>query len=206
MKIVHSSHFIETDKPVWPMSLLEDANIRAFQAGELTKAYHFFGAHACQVQDHVGYVFTVWAPHASSVAVVGPFNNWNPQNHALFPRLDQSGIWEGFIPGLTAGECYKYHIQSVSGQTLLKADPYAFYAEHRPATASRLHAFAYDWNDKTWMRTRKKQNALQAPWSVYEMHLGSWMRPPSGKSFHTYRELAPLLVPYLKEMGFTHVE
>lgn len=206
MKIVQSQHFIEKERSVWPVSLLDDVSIRAFQDGELTKAYLFFGAHRCQVQGQIGYMFTVWAPHASRVAVVGPFNNWNPHTHGLFPRLDQSGIWEGFIPGLTAGELYKFHIQSVSGTIMLKADPYAFYAEHRPGTASRLHAFDYDWKDQVWMRTRKKHNSLKAPWSVYEMHLGSWMRPPSGKPFHTYRELVPLLIPYLKDMGFTHVE
>jgi 1,4-alpha-glucan branching enzyme len=122
--------------------------------------------------------------------------------------LDHSGIWEGFIPDLLKASTYKFHILSIDGQQLWKADPYAFFAELRPKTASITWDFTHVWDDAKWMNKRKKNNALDAPWNVYELHLGSWMRPhrDNEESFNSYKQLEDLLIPYIKEMGFTHVE
>ena len=139
---------------------------------------------------------------------VGEFNHWNTDSHKLLVRHDRSGIWEGFIPGLKEGTLYKYYIVSDQGEKLFKADPYAFCSELRPNTASKCHRFNHIWKDKSWMKKRANKNALNAPWNVYELHLGSWMKPNKHDetSFNSYRQLADLLVPYILEMGFTHVE
>ncbi len=201
-------NYVNTTLAVWNYSNFNEAVIQQFQSGVLHNSYEYFGSHQVIVHKNAGFYFAVWAPHAKQVAVVGDFNDWNHQQHQLFPRLDQSGIWEGFIPSLTPSSIYKYHITSIDKTISIKADPYAVYAELRPQTASITRTLSYQWKDKKWMKQRKKYNALDAPWNVYEMHLGSWMRPiPSDEmSFNTYREIAALLVPYLIEMGFTHVE
>jgi 1,4-alpha-glucan branching enzyme len=150
----------------------------------------------------------VWAPSATAVFVTGNFNGWNESSHPLHVRPDASGIWEGFIPGVVAGELYKYHIHGFEGVQLNKADPFAHYAEKRPDTASITWQTNYNWSDQHWMEHRKNKNALDAPISVYEMHLASWMRPiPSDEgSYNTYAQIAERLVPYVLEMGFTHIE
>ena len=140
--------------------------------------------------------------------MIGDFNNWNNESHPLFVRLDKSGIWEGFIPDVSEYLSYKYYIEGFEGAKLYKGDPYANYWEVRPGTASKTVNLAHEWTDDEWMQKRKKHNDLNAPWSIYEVHLASWMRPfPfSEKSLNSYREQAKLLVPYVKKMGFTHVE
>ena len=201
-------HFIDSTKSVWNYSLLNNKIIDLFQRGELSKAYEVFGCHQLTALNTQGFYFAVWAPNAESVSVVGDFNEWNKNSHPLFVRLDHSGIWEGFIPNLPQGSIYKYHITSIQKVEILKADPYATFAELRPATASVTWNLNHQWNDEEWISKRKNYNALDAPWNVYEMHLGSWMRPNKldENSFNTYEQITERLVPYIKEMGFTHVE
>lgn len=201
-------HFVDSSLPVWNYSLFKDEDIHNFQNGTHYSLYQHFGAHPVNVLGKDGYYFAVWAPNATKVSVVGDFNNWDKKSHPLFVRLDHSGIWEGFIPGLPEFENYKYFIKGFKGKELLKGDPFARHWETRPATSSKTKKIVYTWNDQEWMRKRKKNNSLAAPWSVYELHLGSWMKPdPADKdSFNSYKEIAKQLVPYLKKMGFTHVE
>jgi 1,4-alpha-glucan branching enzyme len=201
-------HFVDTQKPVWNYSLFTDEDIRNFQQGTWYRAYRCFGNHAITVLDTPGIYFAVWAPNATSVSVIGEFNGWNKHLHPLFVRLDSSGIWEGFIPELNKGESYKYHIIGFKGAALDKGDPYAHFWEVRPNTASITWGLEYEWKDKEWMKVRKKHNALQAPWSVYEVQLTSWMRPVKDDedSLNTYAQITERLVPYVKGMGFTHIE
>jgi len=201
-------HFIDSTMPVWNYSIFTEADIRNFQQGTLYNAYEKFGNHYFEVLEKKGFYFAVWAPNATAVSVIGDFNGWKKQLHPLHVRLDSSGIWEGFIPGIGKGEKYKYHIKGFKGAQLQKADPYARYAELRPGTSSITWHGQHTWTDAQWMNTRKKHNALNAPCSVYEVHLGSWQRPvkTDEESFNTYRQIAERLVPYVKEMGFTHVE
>ncbi|MEY2639725.1 MAG: 1,4-alpha-glucan branching protein GlgB, partial [Bacteroidota bacterium] len=140
--------------------------------------------------------------------VIGNFNNWTPDLHPLKVRLDSSGIWEGFIPNIGRGESYKYHIHGYKGIKLDKGDPFAHFWEKRPLTASITWDTFYAWKDEDWMKTRKKHNALNAPYSVYEVHLASWMRPNKHdeETYNSYQEIAARLVPYVQDMGFTHVE
>ncbi|HRI25655.1 MAG TPA: 1,4-alpha-glucan branching protein GlgB [Ferruginibacter sp.] len=202
------AHFIDSQKPVWNYSLFTDEDIVNFKNGTLYNGYRKFGAHAVTVLNTAGFYFAVWAPNATKVSVVGDFNGWKKQLHPLYVRLDQSGIWEGFIPHIQKGEAYKFFIKGYKGVELMKADPYARYAELRPATSSISWHSEYQWTDAAWMKKRKKHNALTAPWSVYEVHLGSWQRPvpTDEESFNTYAQLIEHLVPYVKHMGFTHVE
>ena len=202
------NHFIDTSKAVWNYSLLNHQMIDLFQMGDLFNAYDYFGAQEMIVLNKSGFVFTVWAPNAKSVAVIGDFNQWNNQHHRLFPRLDHSGIWEGFIPEIPIGALYKFHIVSRSGTHHIKSDPFSFSNELRPATASVTSNLTYQWKDRNWMKKRAVKNSLSSPWNVYEMHLGSWMRPDKNdsNSFNSYLQIAELLIPYLQDMGFTHVE
>ncbi|CAG0910583.1 unnamed protein product, partial [Cyprideis torosa] len=150
----------------------------------------------------------VWAPSAKAVSVIGDFNFWNDKQHQLNVRWDGSGIWEGFIPDALEGMRYKYKIKSHHNDVVTeKADPYAYSYEHPPNTASVIATIdGYKWKDKAWMGYRKDKNGLDKPYSVYEVHLGSWMRNGEDNSFLTYRQLADKLVAYVKEMNFTHVE
>ncbi|HEV7716830.1 MAG TPA: 1,4-alpha-glucan branching protein GlgB, partial [Steroidobacteraceae bacterium] len=152
--------------------------------------------------------FAVWAPNAARVSVVGDFNGWRPDANPLEVRPDSSGIWAGFVLGVKPGALYKYHIESrVNGYTVQKSDPYAFHCERPPRTASVVWDLSYEWGDDEWMQRRARANALDAPWSVYEVHLGSWRRVPDEHNRSlTYRELAHALGDYAVEMGFTHVE
>jgi 1,4-alpha-glucan branching enzyme len=149
----------------------------------------------------------VWAPNAKSITVVGSFNGWNPKTHRLAPR-GSSGIWEGFIPGVTKGALYKFHIESqANGYSVDKADPVGLMHEKPPRTASVVWDLNYQWGDQNWMADRGRRNSLRAPHAIYEMHLGSWMRIPEDNNRSlTYRETAPRLAEYLTKMGFTHVE
>lgn len=154
-----------------------------------------------------GAAFTVWAPSAKSVSVIGNFNQWDTRRNPM-RRLGESGIWEVFIPGLVENDQYKFHVVQYDGRHVDKSDPYARYAELRPKTASVLYASGrYKWRDKRWLTARSKQNPHTAPVNIYEVHLGSWMRiPEEGERFLTYTELAERLVPYVKDMGYTHIE
>ncbi|MFT3679624.1 MAG: 1,4-alpha-glucan branching protein GlgB [Ferruginibacter sp.] len=201
-------HFVDSSKSVWNYSLLTDEVIRNYQNGNLYNAYDYFGSHEAEVLGTRGYYFAVWAPNATAVSVVGNFNDWKKGEHPLSVRLDSSGIWEGFIPNFKKGEVYKYHIKGYKGVSLDKGDPFANFWEKRPLTASITWDIEYGWKDKTWMQERKDHNALTAAWSVYEVHLASWMRPDKydEESYNTYQQIAERLVPYVKEMNFTHVE
>jgi 1,4-alpha-glucan branching enzyme len=201
-------HFIETTGKVWNYSLFNDEVIRNFQEGTLYNAYHHFGNKQIRLLNTSGTYFAVWAPNATAVSVVGNFNDWNPGEHELFVRHDSSGIWEGFIPGIQRGEVYKYNIRGFEGKILQKGDPFAHFWEKKPLTASITWNFEYDWNDENWLKEREKFNSLSSPYIVYEVHLASWMRPdPSNEeSYFSYWQIAERLIPYVKEMGFTHVE
>ncbi|MDB5247799.1 MAG: glgB [Segetibacter sp.] len=201
-------NFVDTTKNVWNYSLFSEEDVRNFREGAHYNAYKQFGNKQLQVLNNRGTYFAVWAPNATFVSVMGSFNNWNKESHPLFVRLDKSGIWEGFIPGVMAGVTYKYHIHGFNGSRLDKGDPYCHFWEKRPFTASITCDVEYDWNDETWMQKRAKHNALTAPWSIYEVHLASWMRPNKfdENSYNSYNEITERLVPYVKKMGFTHVE
>lgn len=203
-----SENFIDTAKSVWNYSLLTNEDVANFQNGNHYQLYEKFGSHSIQVHEKWGVYFCVWVPNAVHVFVTGNFNHWNKGLHPLLPRWDNSGIWEGFIPGMQLGELYKYHIISANGKLIDKGDPLCNFWELRPLTASITWDMYYEWQDDAWMQQRKKNNALDAPWSVYEVHLASWQRPnPSDEhSYNTYDQIRERLVPYVKEMGFTHVE
>ena len=192
---------------VWQHSFFTDFDISLFLLGKHFKLYEKMGAHLCQVNGVDGVYFSVWAPNAQKVCVMANFNNWNRESHLLYNRWDESGIWEGFIPHLKKGEVYKYYIKGFDGADLEKSDPYALHAEHPPHKASVVWDTEYQWKDKAWMGKREKKNALDQPISVYEVHLGSWQRDPSDpERVLSYGEIAKALVPYVVEMGFTHVE
>lgn len=202
------NHFIDSSKPVWNYSLLTDADIQNFKNGTHYQLYKKMGSHSICVNEVWGMYFCVWAPNATSVSVKGHFNKWKNREYELFPRWDKSGIWEGFIPGFKLGEAYKYHIIGYAKRKSDKGDPFANFWELRPHTASITWDMYYEWKDAAWMQQRKINNALHAPWSVYEVHLASWQRPDKNdeETYNTYDEITERLVPYVKEMGFTHVE
>ncbi|GAB4347736.1 MAG: 1,4-alpha-glucan branching protein GlgB [Candidatus Abyssubacteria bacterium] len=191
----------------YDFSLLADDDIYLFNEGSHFRLYEKLGAHPLVKEDVEGTHFAVWAPNARKVSVIGEFNNWNKASHQLRPR-GQSGIWEGFIPKVGKGALYKYHIVSqYNGYQVDKADPFGFFTQVSPETASVVWDLWYQWNDQEWMNNRKAKNAPEAPITIYEVHLGSWMRVPEEDNRHlTYRELAPKLAEYVKDMGFTHVE
>ncbi len=183
------------------------AELESFNQGTHFRAYEKFGAHLTTVNGVRGVRFTVWAPNAESLHVMGDFNGWDKTAHALKP-LGQSGVWTGFVPHLEPGAPYKYHLASrYNGYTIDKADPFAFWNETPPRTASIVWHLDYDWRDTDWMKERHRHNAADAAVAIYEVHLGSWRRvPEEGNRWMSYRELAPLLAEYVREMGFTHVE
>lgn len=189
------------------VSLLTDDDVYLFNEGTHLDLYHKLGAHPHEHKGTHGTYFAVWAPDAKDVFVAGDFNGWNKGSHRLQPR-GSSGIWHGWILGVGNGALYKYHI--TSGATYYavdKADPYGFFHEVAPKTASIVWDLDYQWGDSEWMKTRGPKNTLEAPQSVYELHLGSWKRvPEEGWRSLSYREMAPELVKHVKELGFTHVE
>ncbi|NJP04233.1 MAG: 1,4-alpha-glucan branching protein GlgB [Chloroflexaceae bacterium] len=188
-------------------SPISDDDLYLFNEGSLFRAYERFGSHLGKLDGVKGAFFAVWAPNAEAVSVIGDFNGWNNQSHPLGMR-GSSGVWEGFIPGIRKGTTYKYYIASkFNGYRIDKADPYAICAEVPPNSASIVWDNKYTWHDQEWMANRHTFNNLNGPISVYEMHIGSWMRvPEEGNRYLTYRELAEKLPAYIKEMGFTHVE
>ncbi|MFQ5992262.1 MAG: 1,4-alpha-glucan branching protein GlgB [Nitrospiraceae bacterium] len=188
--------------------LLSDFDLHLFAEGRLYRAYEMFGAHMHTVKDVVGARFVIWAPDALRVSVVGDFNGWDGRRHPMRNR-GTTGLWELFIPDIPEGSNYKYEIRA-RDQTapFLKADPYAFAAELRPKTASVLRDLsAYHWRDREWIQARAACDPLHGPLALYEVHLGSWMRVPEEDSrWLTFRELSDKLIPYVKDLGYTHVE
>jgi 1,4-alpha-glucan branching enzyme len=207
-KKYEKENFVDTSGKVWNYSLLTDEDVANYQNGTNYQLYKKFGSHSIKVNEVWGMYFCVWAPNATKVSVKGNFNDWKNDEFKLNPRWDKSGIWEGFIPHFKLGEAYKYHITGYAKRKIDKGDPFANFWEKRPATASITWDMYYDWNDADWMKKRKKNNSLDAPWSVYEVHLASWQRPDKNdeESYNSYDEIKDRLVPYVKEMGFTHVE
>ncbi|MEO5955060.1 MAG: 1,4-alpha-glucan branching enzyme, partial [Nitrospiraceae bacterium] len=204
----HAGQVSERHDPYAFPPLLSDFELHLFAEGTFFKAYETMGAHLRTVQGIAGAHFVVWAPNALRVSVVGDFNQWDGRRHPMTNR-GATGLWELFIPDLTDGTLYKYEIRSRHHDApLLKADPYAVASELRPKTASIVHSLApYRWKDQAWMAARAQQDPLAMPLSIYEAHLGSWMRiPEEGNRWLTYSELAGNLIPYMKNMGYTHVE
>jgi 1,4-alpha-glucan branching enzyme len=194
-------------KPVEVYSLFSEFDISLFKAGKHYKLYQLLGSHTLEHKGVTGTYFAVWAPNAQVVYVMGNFNGWNKTSHQLFVRWDGSGIWEGFIPNVGHDETYKYAIRSFYGEELEKGDPFALRWEEPPRTASIVTHTYFEWNDQDWMQKRMKNNALTSPYSVYEVHFGSWARSPeSPDQFLNYRQMAEVMVKYVKDMGFTHVE
>lgn len=187
-------------------SLLTDFDIHLFRQGKHYRIYEKLGSHLTEVDGQAGTYFAVWAPSAKSVSVTGNFNGWNRDSHPLSSRWDSSGIWEGFIPGVGKGELYKYNVVAQDGRHLAKGDPFALFWEIPPNTASIVWDLDYKWKDDKWMKTRKEKNALDQPYSVYEVHLGTWKKKSGGGESLSYKELGDELVAYVQEMGFTHVE
>lgn len=196
----------EIDDPYRFPPVLGEMDRYLIGEGRHWRLYDRLGAHPDQVEGVAGVRFAVWAPNAQRASVVGDFNNWDGRIH-MMRKHPGIGVWEIFIPGVAAGAAYKYEFLSADGALLpLKADPFAQAAEFRPSTASLVPApLAEGWQDQDWLAKRKERNARSAPMSIYEVHLGSWRRGADG-GFPTYRELAEKLVPYVKEMGFTHIE
>ena len=193
------------DAYAYPCQITEKEE-QQFNAGICYNIYEKLGAHPMTVDGTDGTYFAVWAPNAMRVSVVGDFNDWDGRRHQMHCQ-DASGIFELFIPGIQAGEIYKYEIKAQGGLTYLKADPYANASELRPNNASVVADLRnYEWRDQKWMKERKKLQSEKNPMYIYEMHLGSWRKPDDGRYFYNYREIAPMLVEYVKEMGYTHVE
>jgi len=191
----------------YDVSLLTAEDFYLFNEGSHYRIYEKMGAHPVESDGTTGTVFGVWAPNARKVSVVGDFNGWNPQSHQLQAR-GSSGVWEGFIPGIGKGTLYKFHINSnAEGHETEKADPVALFSETPPRTASVVWNLDYTWNDSAFLETRAAANSLHAPISIYEVHLGSWMRiPEEGNRSLSYREIAPRLAEHVNKLGFTHVE
>ncbi|MEG2441861.1 MAG: 1,4-alpha-glucan branching protein GlgB, partial [Acetivibrio sp.] len=191
--------------------LIDAMDQQNFESGIYYDVYEKMGAHPMKRKDVSGVNFAVWAPNAIRVSVVGDFNLWDGRINQM-QRLGQSGIFEIFVPEVEPGMIYKYEIKLKNGLSILKADPYAFYAEKRPNNASIVCDLdTYKWKDSLWMKNRKKKNFLKEPISIYELHIGSWKKPKIEgleleETFYNYRELAPLLADYIKDMGYTHIE
>jgi len=188
-------------------SLLTDFDIYLFKSGKHYKLYEKFGAHVIHSLDHKGTYFAVWAPNAKSVSVLGNFNHWQDKQHRLNPRWDESGIWEGFFTDIDHGEAYKYGIHSNTGGYVVKSDPFSSFCETPPKTASIVWETKYEWKDNAWLEQRKSQAGKAKPYSIYEVHYGSWKRKAEdGNRSLSYPEMAIDLVDYVRDLGFTHVE
>jgi 1,4-alpha-glucan branching enzyme len=189
-----------------PPSDLQDLDYHLFNEGTHTRIYEKLGAHPTVKNGVAGTQFAVWAPNARAVSLIGDFNGWDDSKLPL-SREPRGGIWTGFVPNLPTGSVYKYRVFAQNGQGFDKADPYAFYGEVPPRTGSVVWDLDYEWGDAAWMQQRAQKNALNAPISIYELHLGSWARvPEDGNRSLSYREIAPRLVEHVRRLGFTHVE
>ena len=192
-----------------PWCMITEMDQYLFGQGTHYEIYKKLGAHLTEYEGEKGVYFAVWAPHAKGVRVVGEFNCWGSDGYRM-NRLEPLGIYEVFVPGLEEGCMYKYLIETEKGDYLYKADPFAFYAEKRPGTASRVADISgFTWHDDRWMTKRAGWNAAESPMSIYEVHPGSWKRHPHEEDedgFYNYRELAEELTEYIKKMGYTHIE
>ncbi len=187
-------------------SLFTDFDSNLFKSGKHFNLHEKLGSFPITREGVEGTHFAVWAPNAETVQVIGDFNYWNGEGYELYPRWDGTGIWEGFVPEIGKGTVYKYRIHSNNnGQVLEKGDPFAIHWEVPPKTASIVWDVDYKWKDSKWLKKRKTSNQLGQPFSVYEVHIGSWKRKENGESL-SYKELAKDLVKYVKEMGYTHIE
>ncbi|MGE5214556.1 MAG: 1,4-alpha-glucan branching protein GlgB [Nitrospirota bacterium] len=185
--------------------IMGDVDLHLFSEGQHWKIYDKFGAHLRTMGDSTGVYFAVWAPNAQRVSVVGDFNDWNGRVNPM-RKLLSAGVWELFLPGITQGAHYKFEIRTQAGAVLLKSDPFAFFNQHGKSTASLVYDLErYTWSDAEWMEARQKKNWPQSPISIYEVHLGSWRRGEGNRQL-TYLELADTLLPYILEMGYTHIE
>ncbi|MCZ6514449.1 MAG: 1,4-alpha-glucan branching protein GlgB [Acidobacteria bacterium] len=202
-----ASPSLRNDSVRHDLPLLTSEDLHLFNEGTHYQLFDKLGAHPLRRDGVQGTAFAVWAPNADRVSVMGDFNGWSTSSHPLEPR-ESSGLWEGFIPGVASGACYKYHVHSQENDySVDKADPFAFTAETPPKSASLVWDLEYSWSDRKWMEERHRTNSLDTPLAVYEIHLGSWMRVPEDpRRILTYRELAPKLADYVIQMGFTHVE
>ena len=189
-----------------PFSLLSGEDLKRLATGAHSRLYTKLGAHPVGLPGVEGVYFAVWAPRASAVSVVGDFNQWQTGAHPL-GRCRDSGVWETFVPAVARGTNYKFRLTTATGQVVEKADPFAFHAELPPRTASVVWDLDYHWGDGAWLEERRRRGWRARPISIYEVHLGSWMRlPEEGHRWLTYRELAPKLAAHARELGFTHVE
>ena len=202
----HSNSFKIFD-PYTFLPYISDFDLYLFNEGTNQKIYEKLGAHVCSIDGISGTLFAVWAPCAKRVSVVGSFNQWDGRRHQMRSR-GSSGVWELFIPDINQGELYKYEIKTPYDEIYIKADPYAFYAELRPATASIVYNIEnYIWNDDEWITSRDSSNSFGKPVAIYEVHLGSWKRISDDENgLYSYREIADMLVEYVKDMGYTHIE
>jgi len=198
---LYSGGAIEFDDPYRYGPQIADADLFLHTEGTLYEGWKVFGAH----MNNGGVRFAVWAPNAENVAVAGAFNDWDTRRHPM--RRREGGVWELFVPGLDGNTAYKYYVRSrFAGYQQLKADPYAFYCEQPPKSASLVwDQTSYQWNDASWMEGRGSVELLKSAMSVYEVHLESWMRGPMNQPL-TYREMAVKLVEYVRAMGYTHIE
>ena len=185
--------------------IMGDVDLHLFSEGQHWKIYEKFGAHLRTIGDATGVYFAVWAPNAQRVSVVGDFNDWDGRVNPM-RKLLSAGVWEFFLPGIKQGAHYKFEIRTQTGAVLLKSDPFAFFNQHGKSTASLVYDLErYTWSDAEWMEARQKKNWPQSPISIYEVHLGSWRRKEGNRQL-TYLELADTLLPYVLEMGYTHIE
>ena len=181
-----------------------DLPIYLFKQGNNFEAYRYFGAHITTQGGERGVVFRLWAPHAKAVSVVGDFNSWVPGSHPM-QKVDE-GIWEAFIPGMKEFDVYKYCVTTPSDELSFKADPYAFHAETRPSNGSKVYDIDhFKWTDSAWVKAQQKRDVINSPMNIYELHAGSW-KMKEGDIPYNYSELADELIPYIKEMGYTHLE
>ncbi len=178
-----------------------------FHEGSATEAYEFFGSHFCEQNGKKGVVFRVWAPHANSVSVVGDFNHWDRFQNRMQRVSTDGSVWELFIPDLKKYDLYKYSVESSQGQIKLKADPYGYHMETRPNTATKIYDIdGFKWNDEKWLTDRASKNIYDSAINIYEIHLNSWMNKRNEDELFNYMELAKKLIPYVKKMGYTHIE
>jgi len=221
LKVQENGHErVMRDPYAFKSPLLSEFDLHLFGEGNHHRIYDKMGAHPVTVDGVSGVYFALWAPNADSVAVVGTFNQWDGRRHSM--RMVANGVWDLFVPDLQPGELYKYAIKHPGGHSVLKSDPYGFQQQLRPETASVVADLSYAWQDQDWLERRRQQDPQQQPISVYELHLGSWRHdslehPPAegeavavggkpGARFLTYRELAERLIPYVKALGYTHIE
>ena len=182
----------------------DDVALYLFHQGNNMKAYEYMGAHRVKGEDDL-FSFRLWAPHAEKVSVVGDFNSWD-ENQGVMKRINDAGMWECYISGVKEFDNYKYLVTAKGGKQTAKADPYAFHSETRPGTASKIYELSgYKWKDSKWVKERQSKNVYESPMNIYEVHAGSWKNHEDGNPY-SYRDLANELVPYVKDMGYTHIE